>query len=330
MADASSANGAVPMRVLVTGATGFVGRRLCESLGALGHEVVRALRKPAAETPAGAVDVVVGDVDGGTDWSAALQGVQAVAHLAARVHVMRDTPEGAAAHRRVNADGTARLAAQAFAAGVRRVVFLSSVKVNGEGRAKAYRVDEAPAPVDPYGLSKLEAEQRLFDAARSAGAEAVVIRPPLVYGPGVKGNFARLLAAVDRGLPLPLGAIDNRRSLVSVWNLCDLVATCLVHRDAAGGVFFAADDRDVSTPELVELIASALRRRARLWRVPPALLRLPFAAIGRGGDIDRLVESLCVDRAAAAERLGWRPPVPIAVGIERTAQAWLAARRGAS
>lgn len=316
-----------PMRILVTGATGFVGRVLCDTLEAQGHQLVRALRRAGAPPLPGIADVVVGEVDGRTDWSAALQGVDAVAHLAARVHVMRDTPDGAAQHQQVNAEGTARLAAQAFAAGVRRVVFLSSVKVNGEGRARPYGIDDTPAPVDPYGRSKLEGEQRLFAAAHSAGGEAVVIRPPLVFGPGVKGNFARLLAAVERGLPLPLGAVDNRRSLVSVWNLCDLVTTCLAHPEAPGGVFFAADERDVSTPELIELIASGLRRRAHLWRVPIPMLRLPFAAIGRAGEIDRLVESLCVERRAAAERLGWRPPVSLAVGIERTAQAWLAARR---
>ncbi len=308
------------MKILVTGATGFVGSVLCETLREQGQQVVRALRQPLPAAEAQPGDVAVGPIDGTTDWSAALHGVDAVAHLAARVHVMNDTPAGEAEHMKVNAEGTAALARQAFAAGVRRVVFLSSIKVNGEGRAEPYRADEPPAPVDPYGRSKLLGEQALLAAAAASGGEAVVIRPPLVFGPRVKGNFLRLMQLVDRGLPLPLGAIDNRRSLVSVWNLCDLVHVALRHPGAPGRVYFAADSRDVSTPELIRLIAAAMARPARLWPVPRSLLRGLLAAAGRGAEVDRLAESLCVDRTAAREQLGWQPPLSLEQGIARTVE----------
>ena len=315
------------MKVLVTGATGFVGRVLCETLRARGHVVIRALRSVTRGTGAGEGDVVVGEIDGGTDWAAALAGVDVVVHLAARVHVMRDGAAGEPEHFRVNAAGTARLAESAYAAGVRRVVFLSSIKVNGEGRERPYGETDVPAPVDPYGRSKLEAERALVAAAAVAGAEAVVIRPPLVYGPGVRGNFLRLLGLVYRGLPLPLGSIRNRRSLVSVWNLCDLVLVCLSHPAAPGHVFFAADDVDVSTPELIRLLASSMRRQPRLLAVPPIMLRTVLTLLGRQGEFDRLAESLCVQRSGTRDRLGWAPPLTLQQGVKRTVDWYVASRR---
>lgn len=309
----------------MTGATGFIGRVLCETLCERGHFVVRAIRRavPASSIQVGTDDVVVGDIHGDTDWAEALRGVDAVAHLAARVHVMSDVASGAAAHLRVNAEGTATLARAAFAAGVRRVVFMSSIKVNGEERGLPYGLADTPSPVDPYGRAKLLAEQSLFDSAHTVGGEAVVIRPPLVYGPGVKGNFRRLLDLVERGIPLPFGAIRNRRSLVSVWNLVDLTCIALEHPAAPGGVFFAADERDLSTPELLEAMARSMGRSANLWPVPPWMLRALFAAIGRRDEYTRLAGSLFVDWLPARERLGWMPAVSVEEGIERTVKAHL-------
>lgn len=309
----------------MTGATGFVGSTLCGVLRARGHSVVRAIRRPvrAASDDDGYSDVVVGDIHGDTDWAEALFGVDAVVHLAARVHVMSDAASGAAEHLRVNSSGTATLARAAFTTGVRRFVFMSSVKVNGEERGMAYGTEDAPAPVDPYGRAKLLAERSLFDSARALGGEAVVIRPPLVYGPGVKGNFRRLLGLVARGIPLPFGSIRNRRSLVSVWNLVDLTCLALEHPAAVGGVFFAADGRDLSTSELLAMMARSMGRSPNLWAVPPWMLRTLFSAIGRRGEYIRLAGSLFVDWSSTRERLGWIPTLSVEEGIDRTVRAYI-------
>lgn len=313
------------MRVLVTGASGFVGRVLCPALLARGHSVVRGLRRsqPLSLAPPGCDDVVVGDIHGGTDWSAALRGVDVVAHLAARVHVMSDSADGAEEHRRVNAEGTAALARAAYGAGVRRLVFMSTIKVNGEERESAYGPADTPAPTDPYGVAKLLAEQALFQTARETGGEAVVIRPPLVFGPGAKGNFPRLLSLVGKGLPLPFGSIRNRRSLVSVWNLVDLTCVALEHASAPGGVYFAAEERDLSTPELLGVIARAMGRRPNVWPFPPSLLRALFALVGRNEEFVRLSGSLCVDRSPTRNHLGWTPPVSLEEGMAMTVAAHL-------
>jgi nucleoside-diphosphate-sugar epimerase len=318
------------MRVLVTGATGFVGRMLCHALRARGHTVVRAVRKasPHGSGEGGFLDVVVGDIDGHTDWAQALHGVDAIAHLAARVHVMADGPSGASAHHRINAEGTAALANSAFPGGVRRLVFMSSIKVNGEERQRPYGLSDVPAPVDPYGRTKLLAERALFDSAATFGGEAVVVRPPLVYGPGARGNFPRLMGLVARGVPLPFRSIRNHRSLVSVWNLVDLVCVTLEHPAAPGGVFFAADDRDLSTPELVTLLARSMGRAPNLLPVPAWLLNASFTMIGRRSEFVRLAGSLSVDRSPARERLGWVPGISVEEGIDRTVKAYLATTTG--
>jgi len=232
-----------------------------------------------------------------------------------------------AEHRRVNRDGTERLARAAVAAGVRRFVYLSTVKVNGERTgANAFRASDPPLPADPYGIAKSEAESALFQIAASSTLEPVVIRPTLVYGPGVKGNFLDLLRAVDRRLPLPLGGIRNRRSLVGRTNLIDLIRHCLCREEKTQGTFLVSDGDDLSTPELVRRIGAALGRRVALPRVSPQLLRQVAGLIGRRASVDRLVESLYVDIGPTCEALGWRPPQSVAGELALTA-AWFR-RRG--
>jgi nucleoside-diphosphate-sugar epimerase len=318
-------------RVLVTGAGGFVGTRLCAALRASGCTVRRAVRTPGASpADAGVEEVRVGEIDGATRWDAALDGVDGVVHLAARVHQMGAGEAGLLAeYRRVNAEGTAALARAAAAAGVRRMVFVSSVKVNGEAtHGTPFRPDDAPAPADPYGVSKWEGEQALWETARATPLEGVVVRPPLVYGPGVRANFLQLLRAVDRGLPIPLGSVRNRRSLVYVGNLADLLVVALRHPAAAGHTLLAADGPPLSTPELVRAIAAALGRPARLLPAPPAALRLAGRLLGRSAAVDRLCGDLAVDETAAIRLLGWSPPYTTAQGLAATAEWLRGARRG--
>lgn len=305
------------MKVLVTGATGFVGGPVCAGLAASGFQVFGAVRRPSA-LPPGVQPVSGPDLGPEADWSRTLAGMEAVVHLAARAHVMAETEaDPLALFRRVNRDGTLRLAAQAAEAGVRRLVFVSSVKVNGEASipGRPFRADDPPAPRDPYGISKAEAEAGLAELAARTGLEVAVIRPPLIHGPGVKGNLASLMRAISRGLPLPLGAIDNRRSLLGVANLADLVRLCLTHPDAAGGTFLAGDGEDVSSPELVRLMAAAMGRRAVLLPVPVGMMRLGLGLLGRAAVLDRLAGWLQVDDRPTRERLGWSPPLSLEAGL---------------
>jgi nucleoside-diphosphate-sugar epimerase len=321
------------MRVLVTGASGFVGRALCSALLAQGHAVRIAVRCANSMPAADGLDldvVVVGDVDAQTDWSAALAGIDCVIHCAARAHVMHETETDAlAAYRVVNVAGTQRLAKQAAALDVRRLVFLSSIKVNGEStdglpRPFRARTDEggggAPAPEDPYGVSKWEAEQALWAVAANTDLEVVVVRPPLVYGPGAKGNLARLLKLVCLGVPLPLGAVHNQRSLIGLDNLVDLLILCVDHPVAAGQTLLVSDGEDVSTPDLLRHMGAGLGRSPRLLPVPVALLRLVGCALGKETEIDRLVGSLQIDSRHTRELLDWTPPVSVAEGIRRMVQ----------
>ncbi|CAN0617645.1 UDP-glucose 4-epimerase [Burkholderia multivorans] len=304
---------------LVTGSNGFVGTALSRRIEQTGGKVLRVQR--SAGGAAGFSDVhVVPSIDGLTDWHTVLRGCANVVHLAARVHMLDDpAADPIVEYRRVNTAGTLRLAEQAAQAGVRRFVFLSSVKVNGEGRETPYRADEPPAPGDPYGQSKWEAEMGLASIGARSGMEVVIIRPPLVYGPGVRANFLRLLGAVSRGMPLPLGAIRNRRSIVYVENLVDFVMTCVTNPHAAGRTFMIADDEDVSTPELIERIGNAMGRPARLVPVPPALLRAVGRLCGKSPQVERLLGSLTVDTAPAHGELGWHAPYSLSDGLAATA-----------
>lgn len=302
------------MTVLVTGANGFVGTALCNRLR---RDAVPC--RAAIRIDMGAVDgistVTVGDIDAETDWSAALHGVQGVVHLAARVHVMDErSADPLAEFRRVNVAGTLNLARQAAAAGVQRFIFLSSVKVNGEATrpGQAFSANDVPAPEDPYGISKFEAEQGLRQIETQTGMAVVIIRPPLIYGPGVKANFARMIRWVARGLPLPLGAVtENRRSLVALDNLVDLLTLCLTHPAAAGQTFMVSDGEDLSTAGMLQRLALAMGRRAWLTPLPVALLEFGARLVGRQAMAQRLLGSLQVDSQPIRERLGWRPPLSV-------------------
>lgn len=306
------------MRVLVTGATGLVGRAVLVRLGVEPWAPVRAaVRTAGAAVPAHVEPVVVGAIGAGTSWRAALDGIDAVIHLAARVdRVPRAVRDPLDAFREVNVRGTEALARAAVAAGVRRFVHLSTLKVHGE--EGHLRADLPLAPADPYAVSKAEGEEAVRVAALGSDMETVVIRPPLVYGPGVGANLGALVDAVRRGRPLPLGAVRNRRSLVGVDNLADLVVACLRSGPAAGRAFLVSDDEDVSTPDLVRRIARALGRPARLAPVPPIVLRAGAAVLGRGPAVRRLLGSLTVDLTPTRTALGWRPPVSLDEGLRRT------------
>ena len=312
--------------IAVTGAAGFVGAALCGELYSRGfavRSVVRSLH--SAEPASGVEQIAVSNLDAATDWSSALGDVDCVIHCAARAHVMHETEADAlAAYRSVNVDGSRRLAEQAAAAGVRRLVYLSSIKVNGEStdglpRPFGARNDEVN-PEDPYGVSKWEAEQALWAVAASTCLEVVVVRPPLVYGPSVKGNLARLLKLVRLGVPLPFGAVQNQRSLIGLDNLVDLLIRCVDHPAAAGQTLLVSDGEDISTPDLLRYMANALGRSARLLPVSVALLRLVGHALGKQAEIDRLVGSLKIDSGHTRELLNWNPPVSVAEGIRRMVQ----------
>ncbi|WP_260293646.1 UDP-glucose 4-epimerase family protein [Sedimenticola hydrogenitrophicus] len=304
------------MRICVSGANGFVGRDLCASLSADGHGVVRTVRDKSQG------DIAVGHIGPDTDWRGALGGCDAVVHLAARVHVMHEkAADPLTEFWKINVGGTRSLAQQAAKEGVKRFIFLSTIKVLGEGQVTPYRADDPPAPVDAYAISKWEAEKLLADIAAETGMEVVILRPPLVYGQGVKGNFFSLMRAVDRGLPLPLGAIHNQRSLIYLGNLVDAIRVGLSHPAAAGKVFMVSDGEDVSTPELARRVAAALGRPALLLPVSVAWMRWAGRLLGRRAAVERLIGSLAVDIKYIQNDLGWSPPFSMQSGIAATA-AW--------
>jgi len=292
--------------ILVTGADGFIGRAVCERLRAEGYR----LRMTARNIRDGYL--ATGPIDGMTDWSAALQSVTEIVHCAGRAHVMNETAaDSLGEFRRINVDATENLARQAASSGVKRIVYLSSIKVNGERNAVAgrpFREEDTPAPIDAYGISKLEAENALKKISAQTGLEVVVIRPVLVYGPGVKGNFSTLLRAVSKGWLLPFGSIRNMRSFVSLDNLVDLILSCVTHPKAANETFLASDGDDISTSELIRRVSISLDRPARLLPVPPVLLKMVAAIMGRGDMMGRLCDSLQVDISKARRITGWHPP----------------------
>ena len=377
------------MNILITGANGFIGRALCNKLIADGYHVRGSVRGAAQMTalPSGVEGAMVGDIGPETDWSEVLNGIEGIVHLAARVHVMRESSaDPLAAFREVNVEGTKCLAIAAANAGVKRFVYISSVKVNGEGtgkredggrrretgrkrdqrptsnierptsnekeelatdprrltqtfvratcsgknshrfakekaegRSDPYTEMDKPEPQDPYAVSKWEAEQILAEISSATGIEIVIIRPPLVYGPNVRANFLRLLRWVNKGIPLPLGMVDNRRSLVSLDNLVDFLITCIEHPAAAGETFLVSDGEDLSTPALIRRIALSMNIPARLIPVPVCLLRLGGSLLGKKSEVDRLCGSLQVDISKAKSVLGWKPPLSVDEGLAKTA-----------
>ncbi|WP_421911066.1 UDP-glucose 4-epimerase family protein [Marinobacter sp.] len=305
--------------ILVTGATGFVGGPLITRLAAEpGFEVWGAARAKRGDSPF--AFIAVGEIDGDTDWSEALQGQRVVVHAAARAHIMDDSAaDPLTEFRRVNVGGTLNLARQAAEAGIRRFVFISSIKVNGEQTVsgKCFTASDTPAPEDPYGTSKLEAEQGLQQIAQETGMEVVIIRPPLIYGPGVKGNFSSMNKLVSTGFPLPLGAIHNKRSLIALDNLVDLIVTCIDHPSAANQVFLAGDGEDLSTSELLRRVGIAMGKPARLLPVPAALLQFGATVLGKKAMAQRLLGSLQVDISKTRHMLDWEPPVSVDEGLRR-------------
>ena len=311
------------MTVLVTGASGFVGSALCARLLRDGGSVRAAVRSLNSQ-PGGAEAFAIRSLSSETDWTPALRNVEQVVHLAARVHVMNDkSPDPLAEFRRVNVEGTVALARQAAIAGVRRFVFLSSVKVNGEftEAGHLFTEDDAPAPEDSYAVSKYEAEQLLRQIAAETGMEVVIIRPPLVYGPGVKANFESMMRCLARGVPLPLAAVtNNRRSLVALDNLVGLIVTCLNHPAAANQTFLVSDGKDLSTAPLLKRMGAAIGQPARLFYLPPTLLKLGASVLNRPGIYQRLCGSLQLDIAKTRQLLGWTPPVSVDEGLRRAAE----------
>lgn len=316
--------------ILLTGASGFVGRAVWESLNKK-RPVRIVLRNPPGARFAVGVDAVQASLSPSQDWTKALAGVSVVIHCAARVHVMNDdAPDPLAEFRRVNVDGTLRLARQAAEAGVRRFVFLGSIKVNGEYSlpGQPFTADQYALPVDPYGISKHEAETGLCALGRETGMAVVIIRPPLVYGPGVKANFLAMMRWLWSGIPLPLGGItDNRRSLVYLDNLVDLIDTCVDHPAAANQIFLVSDDEDLSTADLLRRMGRALGRPARLLRVPARLITGGAKLLRRPGIAERLCGSLQVDISKTKQILGWSPPVSVDDGFRTTAKHWVDGKR---
>jgi nucleoside-diphosphate-sugar epimerase len=298
-------------RILVTGATGFLGRAVVDRLSARGRQVRAAVRRDPGGWPADVESVVVGDLTAATDWSAALKGVDAVVHCAARAHVLRETAtDPLTEFRAVNTEATLALARQAATAGARRFVFISSIGVNGaETTGRPFRHDDPPRPHSPYAVSKHEAEQGLRALAAETGLDVVIIRPPLIVGPDPKGNLGTLERVISKGLPLPFGLVTrNRRDLVSRDTLCDLIAVVIDHPAAARETFLVSDGEPVSTRTLLERMAAARGRSITLLPVPPALLALPLRLAGRGAMAAQLFGDLEVDIEHTRRTLGWTPP----------------------
>ncbi|VVN34929.1 hypothetical protein PS639_05013 [Pseudomonas fluorescens] len=293
-------------------------------------ELVVALRRREIALPVSVRAFAIDGLDGTTQWAQALNRIDVVIHAAARVHVMEETVADPLANfRRVNVEGTLNLARQAAASGVRRFIFISSIKVNGEATSpgKVFTADDVAAPLDPYGVSKMEAEEGLRTLAAETGMEVVIIRPVLVYGPGVKANFLSMMRWLDRGVPLPLGAVNNRRSFVSLGNLIDLIQTCIDHPRAANETFLVSDGEDVSTTELLRRLSAAMGRPARLLPVPYRLMRMAAALLGKSAAIQRLFGSLQVDISKNMALLQWKPSVSMNEALRLTARDFQESRK---
>lgn len=329
------------MNLLITGINGFVGNELAKAAQKRGITVkgtVRSVCENSLLVEDGVQIFSIGEIHEQTTWERALNGVDVVVHLAARVHIMNDlSDDSLTLFRRVNTAGTEQLARQSAEAGVKRFVYLSSIKVNGEStrlcidglecneqkRGKYFSESDLANPSDPYAISKWEAEKSLFQISANTGMEVVIVRPPLVYGPGVKANFYKIMHCLAKGIPLPLGAIYNKRSLVALDNLVDLIVTCIEHPAAANQIFLAGDGDDLSTTELLKVLCTMLGKPARLLPVSQRLLEFGLKMVGKSDVCQRLCGSLQVDISKARELLGWNPPLSVAEGLKKTAEWYL-------
>lgn len=312
--------------ILVTGASGFIGTSLIRHLSQFQNYALTAAARSRIPLPTGVRLAPIEGIDGTTDWTCALAQTQVVVHLAARVHVMAEGSDNPLReYRLVNVEGTINLARQASRAGVKRFIFISSIKVNGEKTlpGQVFKADDSPAPLDPYGVSKLEAEQGLLELAKSTTMEIVIIRPVLIYGPGVKANFLSMMRWIRAGYPLPLGAVENKRSFVAMDNLVDLIETCVSHPNAANQIFLVSDGEDLSIAELLEKLGISLDRPAKLIPVPLWLLWGGAAIFRKQNVAQRLLESLRVDIDKNSRLLGWQPPVSISTALDATAKSFL-------
>ena len=316
------------MKILVTGATGFIGKQLSRSLTDSGHEVHCTSRSHTSKDFASR-ELITCDLESAGNLDHLTTGCDAIVHLAGRAHVMSDDPATSESlYISANVDVTRKLAQSAARTGVKQMILMSSVKVNGESTTTGspFTSQDTPNPQDPYGRSKTQAEQALWEVASTSALEGVVIRPPLVYGPGVRANFASLIGIVNRGMPLPLGSIQNKRSFVAIDNLIDCVATALQSSNAAGQTFLVSDGNDLSTPELIRYIASALDKSPTLFPFPPVLLKLAATSAGKRSAYDRLCGSLTVDIALTKQKLSWTPPFTVQESLQRTVDAFIQSR----
>ena len=309
------------MNVLITGASGFIGKALCKKMLRNGWQVRGAIRfeNLMCNLPDGVQPVFIGSIGPNTEWRKATSNIDVVVHLAAQVHKTRNVPKDPLSeYRRVNVYGTKVLARAAADNGIKRFVYLSTVKVNGEGRTTSYTEKDKPEPIDPYAVSKWESENVLHVISCETDLEVVIIRSPLVYGPYVKANFLRLLKMIDYGIPLPLASVQNRRSLIYLENLLDAIITCIKHPRVTGQTYFVSDGKDVSTPELIRLISKYMGKNSRLFPFSPSMLKTIGKIAGRSAEINRLIGSLCVECSKIRRMLGWNAPYTPEEGIRKT------------
>jgi nucleoside-diphosphate-sugar epimerase len=307
-------------KILITGCTGFVGKALFDSLKNTEFQINIAYRNNKSISTENIESFEVGEIDSKTDWSKALKKTDCVIHCAGRAHVFKELKnESLDIYRRINVEGTINLAEQAAANGVRRFIFLSSVKVNGERTVESscFKYDDTPKPVDAYSISKWEAEKGLQEISKKTGLEIVIIRAPLIYGPGVKGNLKRLIKLVKSGIPLPLGLVKNHRSLIGIDNLIDIIIKCISHPKAARKTFLVCDGEDVSTSNLLKLIASSMGRSVIIFPIPLFLLKFFGFILRRDSEVERLTGSLQIDNSFIKKTLNWKPKVNLEVGISK-------------
>lgn len=312
------------MKILVTGATGFVGSEVVKQLLAKNLDVIATVRSDDSVLPVGAQLFVAGDFAEPIDWSSGLSNVDVIIHTAARVHVMDDlATDPLTEFRNVNTAGTLNFARQSADTGIKRFIFLSSIGVNGNNNLNPFTDSDIQNPQEPYAVSKYEAEQGLLAIAKDTGMDVVIIRPPLVYGPNAPGNFSSLISWITKRVPLPLGAIDNQRSFIALDNLVDFIIHCIDNPKAANEVFLISDGEDVSTTDLLRKVARAFAKKPRLLPVPVWLMTLAAKLIGKGDVANRLFGSLQVDSSKARELLGWKPVITMDEQLKKAAEAYL-------